>query len=245
LACGAQAVSEYQKMDEHNESYYVEHFKMHLHPKRIIKQNHLPLKGSVLRIISTSSLIDKAHQDLPPNVTITQVYSDYLRYIISHTKRHLHDYLGRDVWEEHSDQVEIILAHPNHWGKREQDILEQATVNAGAISKKGCDTRLHFVEEAEASASFCTVTKPAVASRLTVSIIGQFARLICPLIFVLKLGTEFIICDAGGSTADISAYKVISTGRNTRLREIDLPSCEYAILLSDAKGSHSFRYGSS
>jgi hypothetical protein len=179
--------------------------------------------------------IDKVYQELPPGVTITQVYSDYLRYIINHTRQHLHDYSGWDVWAEHYDQVEIILAHPNHWGKREQDILEQAAVNAGAISKKGCDTRLHFVEEAEASASFCTATKPAVASRLTVSMIERFPHLICHLIFVLKLGTEFIICDAGGSTADISAYKVISTGRNTRLREMDLPSCEYVVLLPDAK----------
>lgn len=109
-------------------------------------------------------------------MTITQVYSDYLRYIINHTRRHLYDYLGRDVWAEHYDKVEIILAHPNHWGKREQDILEQAAVKAGAISKGGCDTRLHFVEEAEASASFCTATKPSVASRLTVSMMARFAH---------------------------------------------------------------------
>jgi len=82
-------------------------------------------------------------------------------------------------------------------------------VNAGAISKKGSAKRLHFVEEAEASASFCTSTRPAVTNKLT-------------------LGTEFIICDAGGSTADISAYKVISAGVNVRLREMNVPSCKYA-----------------
>jgi len=119
-------------------------------------------------IISLSPGSDKTHSDLPPNVTITQVYSDYMRYIINHTRQHLHDYLGRDVWTENYDQVEIILAHPNHWGSHEQDILEQAAVNAGAISKKGTAKRLHFVEEAEASASFCTSTKPAVTNKLTV-----------------------------------------------------------------------------
>jgi hypothetical protein len=108
-------------------------------------------------------------------VTITQVYSDYLKYLVGHTQQHLRDYIGRDVWTELYDQVEIILAHPNHWGLREQDILEQAAVNAGAITKKGCSKRLHFVEEAEASASFCTSTKPGVASRLTVSMARPFS----------------------------------------------------------------------
>ena len=156
-------------MDEDNDWHYVEHFKMHLHPTRIVRQNELPLKGEACMIISLSLSSDKTHQDLPPNVTITQVYSDYMRYIINHTRQHLHDYLGRDVWTENSDQVEIILAHPNHWGSREQDVLEQAAVNAGAISKKGSAKRLHFVEEAEASASFCTSTRPAVTNKLTVS----------------------------------------------------------------------------
>ena len=32
-------------MDEENDWYYVEHFKMHLHPRRIVEQNELPLKG--------------------------------------------------------------------------------------------------------------------------------------------------------------------------------------------------------
>jgi len=191
LACGARAASQYQRMDEDNDWHYVEHFKMHLHPTRIVRQNELPLK------------------DLPQNVTITQVYSDYMRHLISHTRQHLQDYIGKDVWAENYDQVEIILAHPNHWGSHEQDILEQAAVNAGAISKNGTAKRLHFVEEAEASASFCTSTKPAVRDKLT-------------------RGTEFIICDIGGSTADISAYKVISADVNIRLREMNVPSCKYA-----------------
>ena len=178
------------------------------------------------------------------NVTITQVYSGYLRYIIHHTRQHLHDHLGRDVWTEHYDQVEIILAHPNLWGEPEQDILEQALVNAGAISKEGCDTRLHFVEEAEASAWFYIATDPAAASRLTVSMMGQFAHLICYLIFVLKPGTEFIICDVGGSTADISAYRMVSAGGGARLLEMNLPSCEYSMSVFDAKGSHPFLCGS-
>ena len=32
-------------MDEYNDWHYVEHFKMHLHPTRIVRQNELPLKG--------------------------------------------------------------------------------------------------------------------------------------------------------------------------------------------------------
>jgi len=46
--------------------------------------------------------------------------------------------------------------------------------------------------------------------------------------YVIQRGTEFIICDIGGSTADISAYKVISAEVNIRLREMNVPSCKYA-----------------
>lgn len=126
-------------------------------------------------IIPTSSFAQKAHEDLPPNVSISQIYSDYLRYLIVHTQQHLVECVGRDVWTEFYDQVEIILAHPNHWGSREQDILEQAAMNAGAITKKGCSKRLHFVEEGEASVSFCTATIPALVSRLTVSMMRRFS----------------------------------------------------------------------
>jgi len=113
---------------------------------------------------------------LPPGVNITRVYTDYMTYLIENTQRHLQNYLLWDVWGALHDKAEIIVAHPNHWGSREQDILEQAAVNAKIVSKKG-SKRLHFVEEAEASASYLMTSKEALMRRLTVSTLRCFLHM--------------------------------------------------------------------
>lgn len=89
-------------------------------------------------------------------------------YLVENTKRHLRNYLLWDVWGALHDKAEIIIAHPNYWGFREQDILEQAAVNAKIVSKNGRSTRLHFVDEAEASASYLMTSKEALVRKLTV-----------------------------------------------------------------------------
>ena len=49
LACGAQAASVYHEQE--GPCYYVQHFKMHLHPKRIVEENNLPSKGQIRHIL--------------------------------------------------------------------------------------------------------------------------------------------------------------------------------------------------
>ena len=106
---------------------------------------------------------------LPPNVNITKVYTDYMTYVVENTQKHLQNYLLRDVWADLHDKTEVILAHPNYWGSREQDILGQAAVNAKLISERRRSKKLHFVEEAEASASYLMSSREALVKNLTVS----------------------------------------------------------------------------
>ena len=158
---------------------------MHLHPERIRRGNSLPLNGRTVdhdgRYQATRTLI-RLCIGLPPGISITKVYSDYMAYLIGHTKKHIEDYFGSGsgsagsgsgIAQLFSEQGEIILAHPNHWGSTEQDILKKAAVQAGIITESGLSRRLHFVEEAEASASFCLSATPALAARLTVSSWGK------------------------------------------------------------------------
>ena len=94
-----------------------------------------------------------------------------MSYVLDHTRTQLRDNVGKDPW---TDDAEIILAHPNGWGKLEQDFLLEAAVDAGLIpnTKLARSTQIHFVEEAEASARYCisTATSP-VASQFKVRVV--------------------------------------------------------------------------
>lgn len=189
LACGAEAASRDKVMEaEENGWYYVEHFKMHLHPAEVLKTNNLRLKG------------------LPGNLTLFTVYVDFIKYILAHTRQHLKDYIGVDPWIQFGRQAQIVLTHPNRWGVEQQKFLQRVAIAAGLITQSGL-SRLAFVEEGEASASYCLSTNPTLAARLPVD-------------------AKFVICDAGGSTADISAYKVRRTENGiVYIKELEVPRC--------------------
>ena len=106
---------------------------------------------------------------LPSNVPLSKVYADFLAYIMNHTVSHLRADTGSDPW---SPDVEIILAHPNGWGRHEQDFLVTAAISAGLIKdNEAAKGRIYFVEEAEASARYCVSTSStAFASQLRVSL---------------------------------------------------------------------------
>jgi len=45
-----------------------------------------------------------------------------------------------------------------------------------------------------------------------------------------KFGAKFVVCDAGGSTVDISAYRVNSRpGEDVDVEELEHPSCKFQI----------------
>jgi len=163
-----------------NDWAYVENFKMHLYPAAILQRNNLPLK----------------------------VYSDFLRYLFTHTQTYLRDRTDSDPRLELGDQAEVILTHPNGWDIMQQRFLQKAVVAAELIPANEIQTRLHFLEEGEAATSFCMSIHTALAGSITA-------------------GTQFIVCDGGGSTADISAYRVIKANisNEVSLAEIGIPSC--------------------
>jgi hypothetical protein len=103
---------------------------------------------------------------LPPDVRLERVYTDFVRYVLDHTRKHLISDTGSDPW---TPDVEIVLAHPNGWGKHEQDFLLGVAVSAGLISESARSKQVYFVEEAEASARYCiSTTNSAFAAQLKV-----------------------------------------------------------------------------
>lgn len=76
--------------------------------------------------------------------------------------------LGWDLCGDLHEQAEIVLTHPNKWHHDQQKFLKTAAISAGLISAAGAETRLHFVEEAEAAACFALLANAPLKDRLQV-----------------------------------------------------------------------------
>ena len=96
--------------------------------------------------------------ELPMGKTIVDVFSDFMRYLFDSAKALFisSDQNGKHRWNSVSDNIELILTHPNGWGGPEQKQLRDAAARADIIpdTKEG-HARVHFVTEGEASFNFC------------------------------------------------------------------------------------------
>ncbi|QRV92561.1 heat shock protein 70 kDa 12B [Ceratobasidium sp. AG-Ba] len=192
VSIGAEALTPQAEEDAEDHHWRpAKHFKLHLHPEELIARHGLEIN------------------ELPGGVEISQVYTDFLRYLLQHTRTYFEDHIldGKHIWETYQPKMEVVLAHPNGWGIREQYVLRSATVAAGFVDGKDADSRIHFVSEAEASVHFC-IYHTNLGSQL-------------------KTGVTFAVCDAGGSTVDTTVYSVETTAP-LRLAETRASACVQA-----------------
>ncbi|KAG8710219.1 hypothetical protein FRC11_004729, partial [Ceratobasidium sp. 423] len=112
---------------------------------------------------------------------------------------------GKNIWQNYSGDMDIIIAHPNGWGIREQAFLRGAAVTAGFTTSEKARTHVRFVTEAEASVHFC---------------MHYTGIRDC-----LRPGINFAVCDAGGSTVDTTLYTVESDTPKLRLSEKRASAC--------------------
>jgi len=163
------------------------HFKHHLHPRTMLANIEL-----------------KKHP-LPYDITLEQVYIDFMKYLLGNTKSFFEKKVlgGRALWGRLCPTMQVILAHPNGWGTPEQAFLRRVALRAGMASG---DNQITFVTEAEASVHFCL-------SRPTLDIASS-----------IKVGDNIIVCDAGGSTVDTTLYK-IAKKEPLQLEEVRKSDC--------------------
>ncbi|QRW20299.1 hypothetical protein RhiXN_09274 [Rhizoctonia solani] len=189
VAFGAEAqLHTTEEQAEDHGWFLAKHFKLHLHPEDMQSKYALKLDA------------------LPPGVGLQQIYSDFLEYLLKHTKIYFEDRMldGKKMWEKYGPEMEVVIAHPNGWGIREQTFLRSAAVAAGfAMASK-----VRFVTEAEASVHFC----------IHHTNLGG----------VLRPGTNFAVCDAGGSTVDTTLYSVASISPTLKLEEKRASACVQA-----------------
>jgi hypothetical protein len=106
--------------------------------------------------------------DLPHDINLLKVYTDYLSYLFAHTRQYLNDYSGLDLWSEHGSKAKIVLTHPHGCGVIQQQFLQRAAIAAGLVPARAIQTRLVFLRESEASMSFCMAKNPTLAANLPV-----------------------------------------------------------------------------
>ena len=117
-------------------------FKLHLRPEILgsgeIKRQDLP--------------------PLPPGKSVTDVFSDFLRYLFSCAREYICSTHanGESLWSSVEDRIEFVLSHPNGWEGLQQGKMRQAAVMAGLVPNNAAGhARVHFVTEGEASLNFC------------------------------------------------------------------------------------------
>jgi hypothetical protein len=103
-------------------------------------------------------LKDEMSTDLPVGRTIVDIFSDFMRYLFDSTKALFvfSDQNGEHRWNSMSQNIELVLTHPNGWGGPQQSQLRAAAVKAKIVpdTPEG-HARIHFVTEGEASFNFC------------------------------------------------------------------------------------------
>ncbi|CEL60588.1 hypothetical protein RSOLAG1IB_03826 [Rhizoctonia solani AG-1 IB] len=172
--------------------FLVKHFKLHLQPKKLRRD-------------------DMKLDPLPPRIPLSQIYSDFLGYLLKHTKAFVEKRmaLGKQKWDKYKPTMEVVIAHPNGWGSLEQDFLRQAAIDSGFVDSDKALTQVQFVTEAEASVHYC-IHHSNLDSKL-------------------QPGTSLAVCDAGGSTVDTTLYSVVSATPVLQLREVKISDFPEAV----------------
>ena len=127
------------------------------------------------------SPLETAAQLRKCNRTVMDAVSDYLTKIYQHTMETLTRRYGESFMN--STEVDFVLTVPAVWS----DAAKNATLQAAERAGMGNRHELKLISEPEAA---------AVYTLRTIQPSG------------LKMGDNFIVCDAGGGTVDLIAYKV-------------------------------------
>jgi len=103
-------------------------------------------------------MTDQMSTRLPRGKTIIDVFADFMSYLFDSTKAlfKTSEPNGELRWNSVSNNIELVLTHPNGWGGPQQAKLRTAAVQAGIVPDTPAGrSRVHFVTEGEASFCFC------------------------------------------------------------------------------------------
>ncbi|KAL5632504.1 hypothetical protein ACGC1H_005452 [Rhizoctonia solani] len=191
VAFGAESLLYHIEEQARDQGWFLaKNFKAHLYPDDIEAQHNPRISA------------------LPFGVSLRQVYSDFLGYLLKHTKSYFEERMidGVQIWERYQPTMELVISHPYRWKAREQSFLRDMAVSAGYTTSDLAPRNIRFVTDLDASAC-CCLSNASLTSEL-------------------QTGNAFILCDAGSTTTSISLHKVESTNPILKLETWNLERLE-------------------
>jgi hypothetical protein len=143
---------------------------------------------------------------LPDEVTLSQVYSDFIEYLYRRTKLFFEENVprGRGIWHYLEEKIALVFCIPNGWGTPQHIFLRKAAEKARIVDSSNSVERISFITEGEASVHFV----------LAHTRINTW----------LDEGSIFAVADVGGSTIDSTLYECRET-QPLKLEEICISQC--------------------
>ena len=118
---------------------------------------------------------DQMSTELPKGKAVINVLADFMHYLFDSTKMFFiaSDLAREPVWDSVSNNVELVLTHPNGWSGPQQTQLRTAAVKAHIVPDTPAGrSSVHFVSEGKASFNFCATRTQA----------GQMLKVRCPIL---------------------------------------------------------------
>ncbi|CAE6499632.1 unnamed protein product [Rhizoctonia solani] len=191
VSFGAEALSYAVEEQAKDKGWFLaKNFKAHLYPEDTRAQHHPKISA------------------LPFDVSLRQVYSDFLGYLLKHTKIFFEERIidGVQIWETYSSTMEVLMSHPDGWGAREQSFLRDVAVRAGYTTSDRALKNIRFIIDLEASVYRCLSSN---------NLSNQ-----------LKAGDVFILCDADTTSTSISLHKIRSINPMLKIETCTLECLE-------------------
>ncbi|KAL9710549.1 hypothetical protein Ac2012v2_006084 [Leucoagaricus gongylophorus] len=153
------------------------------------------------RALRDESAIDPRLPFLPPGKHAMDLIIDFLSCLWEHAKEQITRDIGiiADL-----NSADVLLTVPAAWDAKGCDMMREAAIAAGLVqsasaSDRNWRDRLKIITEPEAAAVHCAHLSD---------------------LHHLKPSQNFIVCDAGGGTVDLAAYKIIGQMANLEIAEM-------------------------
>lgn len=110
---------------------------------------------------------------------------DFFRVVYDHIFNQIHFHNPKPETEFTKDDIRFVITVPAIWNDVERTIMRNVAVAAGLISEKDHESRLIIINESLAATLYCE--RETAGNKI-------------------QIGTNYIICDAGGGTVDIASF---------------------------------------
>ncbi|KAL9557095.1 hypothetical protein MBANPS3_001552 [Mucor bainieri] len=110
---------------------------------------------------------------------------DFFRVVYDHIFNQIHTHKPVSEIAFTKDDIRFVITVPAIWNDVERTIMRNVAVSAGLISEKDHESRLIIINESLAATLYCERESDKDK---------------------IKIGTNYIICDAGGGTVDIASF---------------------------------------